>query len=374
MPPQAWHRLADVEEHQDIYRKPDQGKGPDQLPAYEVTPAQLRFAARRRVLLFSLLTLTLVGTAALFAWNADKRLSDDKLKDLLNAPPRPTNSPPRVALTPMASVPALEDFSFPSLTNSESAGLDLSPQRMADAMDQVRKASSFLAIRDWDQAEQHARAALAIWPDMAISLRMLGVVYTQRGQFDEAITVLERALAKDPFSAEAFNTLGTAYMQKHVFDKAEELLHTSLSIRPGYAIAQANLGLLYVLQQRYDVAVEQFEAAGPNLPEVAAIPNNLGVCFIRLGRYEEARTCLESLLQREPRRAAPYFNVAISYVLQKDLTNAMNWVRQGSAVCTPTDAQRFLSDRDFDELRRTAECQAFLREIFPDIPLAPPAT
>jgi Flp pilus assembly protein TadD len=363
-----------VDEHRDIYRQPDQDRGPDQLPAYEVTPDQLRAAARRRVILFSLLFVALAGTAALFAWNADKKISDDKLKDLLNAAPRPTNTAQRVALAPMSTVPALEDFSYPSFSNSEPASLDLSPQRMADAMAQVRKASAFLAIRDWDQAEQHARAALAIWPDMAISLRMLGVVYTQRGQFDEAITVLERALVKDPFSAEAFNTLGTAYMQKRVFDKAEELLHTSLSIRPGYAIAQANLGLLYVLQQKYEQAVEQFEAAGPNLPEVAAIPNNLGVCFIRLGRYEEARTCLETLLQREPRRAAPYFNVAISYVLQKDLTNAMSWVRQGSAVCTPADVQRFLADRDFDDLRRTAECQTFLRDIFPDIPPAPPAT
>ena len=370
----AWHRLTAVEENRDIYRQPDPGKGPSELPAYEVTPDQLRARARRRLMLFLALFVVLAGSAGIFAWRADQQVSDDKLKDLLNAPPRPSNSLPRVALAPLATVPAIEDFSFPSATNAEQPAIDLSPQRMADAMAQVRKASDFLAQHDWDQAEQHARAALAIWPDMAIALRMLGVVYTQRGQFDEAITVLERALTRDPFSAEAFNTLATAYMQKRVFDKAEELLHTSLSIRPGYAIAQANLGLLYVLQQKYEPAVEQFEAAGPNLPDIAAVPNNLGVCLIRLGRYEDARACLEALVQREPKRAAPYFNVAISYVLQKDLTNAMTWVRQGAAACTPADVQRFLSDHDFDELRRTPDCQNFIRDLFPDIPVTPPST
>lgn len=361
-----------MDEQHDIYKHEDpQGQRTD-LPAYERTPDDIRAEARRKTVIFSVLILAFLVFAVLFALNSGKgSLEKDELRDRLVTPTQTTNAAPRVMAQPLAQPVPIDDFSFRTGSTNVVAVSDISPQKMADAMAAIRAANEYLTARDWDRAEMHITNALAIWPDMNVALRMRGVVYTQRGQFDEAIDVLERALKKDPFSAEAFNTLGTAYMQKRVFDKAEELLQTALSIRPGYAVAQVNLGLLYVLMQKYDLAVEQLEAAAPQLPDNAAIPNNLGVCLIRLARYEDARLRLQELVKADPKRAAPYFNIAITYTLQQDIANAMKWIRDGAAHCDPADVQRFLGDRDFDTLRTAPEYKAFLRELYPQLPAGP---
>ena len=361
-----------MDEPHDIYKQ-EQPEGPrSDLPAYERTPDDIRAEARRKTIIFSVLLVAFAAFAVLFALNSGKTKEEqDLLRDRLVTPTVNTNPAPRAVAPVLPRPTPLDDFTFRSDSTSVVAVSEISPQKMADAMASIRAANEYLSARDWDRAEMHVTNALAIWPDMNVAMRMRGVIYTQRGQFDEAIDVLERALKRDPFSAEAFNTLATAYMQKRVFDKAEELLQTSLSIRPGYAVAQVNLGLLYVLMQKYELAVEQLEAAAPQLPDNPAIPNNLAVCLIRLTRYEDARIRLQDLVKADPKRAAPYFNMAITYTLQQDMTNAMKWVRDGAARCSPADVQRFLGDRDFDTLRNTPEYKAFLRELYPQLPAGP---
>jgi Flp pilus assembly protein TadD len=360
-----------VDEQRDIYRKPASSENKQELPAYERSPDQIRNEVRRKVILFGLLLLAFGVYAAITAWNEWKKTDNQELRSMLSRPTAVTNAAARVVTLPQPLAPTMDDFNFREISTNVASTEGVSPQKIADAMAQIRAGQQYLAARDWDRAETHATNALAIWPEMNLALRMRGVVFTQRGQFDEAIEVLEHALRRDPFSAEALNTLGTAYMQKRVFDKAEELFQTALNIRPGYAVAEVNLGLLYLLTKRYEPAIEHLQAAAPQLPDNVAIPNNLGVCFIRAGRYEEARRCLRELIRREPRRAAPYFNVAMSYSLEKDVTNAMQWVRQGAEQCSPVDAQRFLMDADFANMRDTQEYQKFIRELYPQLPAGP---
>lgn len=357
-----------MEEHRDIYQQPKKEGGDDNLPAYEPTPDQMRAEVRRKAALFGVVVLVFAVVAGLFAWNeaANARRGNQNLKDMLKVKPEP--SAPVVRLPPPA--PSGESRVNEILTNRPGS-LQVSPRKMADAMAEIRAAGKYLAVRDWDRAEVHLTNALAIWPEMNAALRLRGLVYTQRGQFDEAIDVLEYAISKDPFNAESFNTLATAYIQKKQFDRAEELLKTALDIRPDYAATQVNLGLLYVLTKEYDLALEQLEAAAPRMPDNAAVLNNIGVCYIRLNRYEEARTRLQELIRQDPRRAAAYFNIAMTYALQDDTTRAVSWIRQGAAQCSPVDVQRFLTDHDFDSLRNKPEYQALLRELYPQLPSGP---
>lgn len=360
-----------MDERKDIYQQPEKPGDAADLPAYEKTPDEMRRVIRIKTILFSALIAAFLIFAGVIALKEARKAADKSdLRDMLATPNAPSN--PVVRLTPVhVPTPNIDDFSFQKSLSNTVAAKDISPQKISEAMAEVRAANEYLKARDWDHAEAHAMKALEIWPDMNEALRLRGVVFTQMGRFDEAIEVLERALHRDPFSAEAFNTLATAYIQKKNFAKAEEILLTALSIRPGYAQAEINLGLLYVLMQKYDLALEQLQAAAPKVPENAAVPNNIGICLIRLGRYEEARESLLDIVKRDPKRAAPYFNIAISYTLQHDMANAMTWVRQGAAQCTPVDVQRFLADRDFETLRGTPEYQAFVREIYPQLPRGP---
>ncbi len=350
-----------MDEHRDIYTKP-KGKadGPETLPAPEFDPTDLRRHARRRTIwLTSVMVVLLLSAAAYFFFKYPER---NPMLDLLRGG---TNRVPRevTAAPPSLAIFTNDDFSLDMAQTSAQAPPDLPPQKLAEAMTALRKANDYLISREWDLAEAQTRVALDIWPDMNAALRILGAVYLQRGQFDQAIFVLEKALKGDPFGSGTFNNLATAYMQRGQLDRAEDLLLGALQVQPDGAISQINLGLLYILWGRYDQAAEHLQIAVRLMPDNLSARNNLGVSLMRLGRYDEARTHFRYAISRQVQRPESYFNTAISFVLERNYEEAMAWLKQGVAHCSPVEAQRHLMDSDFESIRSLPEFQSLLREL-----------
>lgn len=354
-----------MDEHRDIYTKPTgKAEGAEALPAPEPAPSELRAATRRRTISSTIIMVLLLALAALYFFLQERKFTSDPLLDKLLGG---TNSMGRDGLRaiPVASIPAAssDDFAASLEQSVRQSPPDIPPQKLAEVMAAVRLANDYLLNREWDSAETQIRKALALWPDMSTALRMLGVIYTQRGQFDQAILVLERALKTDPFSADTFNNLATAYMQRGQLERAEDLLLTAVQIRPESAVSHSNLGLLYVLWGRYDQAAEHLQTAVRIMPENPGARNNLGVSLLRLGRYEEAREHFRNLLSRQPARPEYYFNTAITYVLERNPEEALAWLRQGANRCSPVEAQRHLMDSDFDSLRGLPGFQALMKDL-----------
>ncbi len=348
-----------MDEHHDIYTKPEQKPaGPSTLPAYEPNPDEIRRRVRKRILWSTVIMLVLAGGAAVYFYAQESGFEKNPLMALLTSPGRATGTVARAAAPP--AIPGLPEF---NLEAASAGGAPVPPQKMAEAMGHLRIANQYLVERDLDAAEENARKALAIWPEMNAGLRMLGVIYLYRGQFDQAILLLERALQNDPFSAETMINMGTAYMQKGQLEKAEDLLLTALQINPDHFTTQSNLGLLYLLWARYDQAAEHLERALEIMPDSAGTRNNLGVSLLRLGRFAEARAQFERLAGQTPDKAQPFFNNAIAFALEQQYPEALAWIRQAVGKCAPQEAQRNLMDSDFDGLRGLPEFQAILRAI-----------
>ncbi len=349
-----------MDEHRDIYQKPgSENKAGNLLPAYELTPDQVRTRTRQQVVIFSVVMVGLLASAAIYFYFQEPHSKNSELEDALKTP-----IPERGTTKPAEEPP-------PAPPPPEQPPPDLSPQKMAEAMTALREGNKYLLAHQYDQAELGARQALEIWPNMNAALRMLGVIYTQRGQVDQAIAVLERAIKIDPFNGEAHNTLGTAYLQKRMFTKAEESYLTALQLRPNFVMARVNLGMLYLILGRHDQALDNFEEARKFLPDDVNLLNNMGVSYVRLQRFDDARAVFLHAIEVAPETAVAYFNVAITYTLQGDFTTAMDWIRKGAAHCPPTSAQQFLNDPDFDKLRSLPAFQEFARSLMPDWISAP---
>ena len=366
-----------MDEHRDIYNKPEQKPAAKPaLPAYESTPEEVRRGVRKRITYSVAIMLVLLASAAVYFYTQESDLERNPLAELLRGPGRSTGQTVRVVSTnALAGLPGLEGEFDPASVGRAPAHIP--PQKMAEAMGHMRMANQYLVERDLEQAEQNVKRALAIWSDMNAGLRMLGVIYIHRGQFDQAILILERALQNDPFSSEALNNLATAYLQKGQLEKAEDLLLTSLQIRSENFTTQVNLGLLYLLWARYDQAAEHLEQAVQLAPENAAVRNNLGVALIRIGRFDLAREHFQFLVEKTPDRAQPFFNMAIAYALERKHTEALEWVTQGVQRCSPQEAQRHLMDSDYDGLRGLPEFQKLMRQLsepMPNQPVPPPAS
>lgn len=238
------------------------------------------------------------------------------------------------------------------------------PDKMVEAMREARIARDYLAQREFDGAQLHCEKALEIWPDMNIALRLLGVVFWQRGRFDDSIVVLERALEGNPFSPEIFNNMAMSYLQKGQLDKAQELLETALDLNPEFYITSINLGFLYLTGRRYDLAAEYIEFGLQGYPNNVDARNNLAVALMRLHRLDEAREHLRTVMEASPGVAYPYFNMALTYVVGGDAEMATEWVRQGDRNCTLPELRDFLADPDFDEIRNYGPFKDFVAEKF----------
>jgi tetratricopeptide (TPR) repeat protein len=368
--------MAPMEEHQDIYtsKKPEPGK-PGTPPVIEVSPAQLHARSLRNTLGLTILMLAVLGGSAWFIYVQEKKTETSPLEqavlDTTSLMPGRTGETnlPAIA-SPEPRRPATAPVPLPVPGASESP-FQVEPERMAQAMSETRLAKDYLEAHDFDKAETHARKALETWPDMNAALRTLGVLYIQRGQFDQAIAILERALKGNAFNAETYSNLATAYMQKGMLDKAEELLQTALQIAPGYYVAYLNLGLLYLMRGRYEASADYLERGLEQIPNDGPARNNLAVSLIRLGRYDDARKHLHLLINLEPNSASGYFNMAISYTLERKFDEAMNWIREGGRRCSPVACQKYLADSDFNLIRGTPEFQKFMESLYPDLPTPP---
>jgi Flp pilus assembly protein TadD len=358
-----------MQERRDIYSKPKkQDKAADFEPLQK---PNFRPPHRTAITTIVVMVLLLIGVYVYFNVHENKSKTGE-YDHLLNRPAEDTNA--LAAAAAGAEKTGSIDSLLTDLGGTEQEPPPtMSPQKMSEAMALVRSAQQYIRSRDMDGAEREVGKALEVWPDMNIAIRLLGSIYTQRGQFDQAIVLLEKSLAKEPFSAETLNNLAINYMQKGMMSKAEELLITSLQIRPEYGVAYINLGFVHLRLGRYDLAAESFELGLKHMPENPGVLNNLAVSLIRLGDYEGAREKLTQLIELSPDRGPAYFNMAISYVLERNLEGALEWIRRGADFCTPSQLQAYLSDADFDTIRAHPVFQQIIRERFPDIPSMPPA-
>lgn len=350
-----------MDEHRDIYTKPaakPEDKAPA-LPAPEPAPADLRAMTRRRTTYsMALMILLLAGAALYFFFEEQGRKDDEDSMDV----PR-TGRGARTATVASIPVAPTDELAIALDQPPRQVPADMPPQRLAEVMALLRDANSLMSNKEWDAAESRIRQVLSMWPDMNTALRMLGALYIQRGQFDQAIIILERALQADPFNVDTFVNLAIAHMQRGRLERAEDLLLTAVQIRPDIAVSHINIGLLYILWGRYDQAAEHLQIAVQRMPDNPSVRNNLGVALLRLGRHIEAREHFRHLINRQPDRAETYFNAAITYVLDRDFEEAMSMLRQGASRCSPVDARRHLMDSDFDSIRDLPEFRTLWSEL-----------
>jgi len=108
-----------------------------------------------------------------------------------------------------------------------------------------------------------ARALLAsqLAPRRFQSWFILGSVYVQQRQFDQAIAALQRAKTLAPNEAPILFTLGSARFQTGDYQGAIAELSAGLELRPEAVDAWFDLGNAYLMRKQYPEAINSYERA-----------------------------------------------------------------------------------------------------------------
>ncbi len=158
------------------------------------------------------------------------------------------------------------------------------------------------------QANQLAEAAdvfrqiLAVYPDQADVLHLLGGVYLQARRSDLAEAQVRQALAlrEEP---EFYLTLGVILQEGKRYEEALALYQQLIVKQPEFSEVYVHQGVVLSILGRFEDAARAFQETIRRVPGHAQAQGNLGIALCHLKRYEEALWLLRSAVARAPQSA-----------------------------------------------------------------------
>jgi tetratricopeptide (TPR) repeat protein len=190
--------------------------------------------------------------------------------------------------------------------------------------------------KQYDLAMEKLNKHLKTNPKDAQARFLKGLVLTEQGQRDSAITIF-RNLSKDyPDLPEPYNNLAVLYAEKGMYDEARSALQKAIKTHPTYATAHENMGDIYAKMASKSYR-EALSLSGPN-PTITSKINHIKLVFVsRPSKTPETKT---AKAQKAPAKKSVAANTVKAVKATKpkngDITNVKqavnNWVKAWSSL------------------------------------------
>jgi len=132
----------------------------------------------------------------------------------------------------------------------------------------------------------------------------------QAGQLDEAEQLYQQILQANPYHADALHLLGVLISQRGHNDLAVSYIERALIVKPHVAAFHNNLGFSFQVLGRLDEAATHFQEALRLQPDFAMAHNNMGKTYREQGNVAEAKACYEQALNLQADYVEAHFNRA----------------------------------------------------------------
>jgi tetratricopeptide (TPR) repeat protein len=137
-------------------------------------------------------------------------------------------------------------------------------------------------------AEESARKALALNPNLPQAHFLLGEIALANGKSADAITELEKERDLNPLDGAVYERLGDAYIRTGDFDRAQQALDRALLLEPNTNAPFILLGKVLLKQQNSLMAKMYLERALQIDPKNYMAHYLLGQAYRALGRTDDA--------------------------------------------------------------------------------------
>jgi tetratricopeptide (TPR) repeat protein len=169
---------------------------------------------------------------------------------------------------------------------------------------------------------------LAVDPEHADALHLLGVLAHQRGDSAQAVELIHRAIGLRPSVAAYHANLAEVYRARGQLDRAAGCGRTALRLNPQSAEAANNLGLILLQQGKPDAARDQFQTALRLRPDFALACNNLANAWRLLGDADQAVAHLRQALTIDPTLAEAHTNLGQLLMERGEMDQALVHTRE----------------------------------------------
>ena len=203
------------------------------------------------------------------------------------------------------------------------------PTGMADLLATGRKLHQVGRLAE---AEACYRQVLAVQPNHADALNLLGLAAYQMGHTDVAIEAIGRAIETNGQNPGYFSNLGNVFYGCGRFDKAVAAYRQAISIYPRFADAYSNLGAALEKQGKLDEAVAAYRQAICLKPDFADAHGNLGIVLKEQGKLNEAVTAYRQAISIRPNDAKAHYNLGVALKEQGKLDEVVTANRQAIRI------------------------------------------
>ncbi|WP_131989384.1 tetratricopeptide repeat protein [Chthoniobacter flavus] len=170
-----------------------------------------------------------------------------------------------------------------------------------------------LQMGQHEAAENLLRRSIAMAPDNPAAHYDLGNALRSRKRLEDAIAAYRRAIELRPDYVEALHNLGVACKESGRLDEAIAAFQGALRLQPQLMVAHYNLGNALRERKRYGEAIAAYRQAIALGPDYVDAHNNLGVACKEAGRFEEAVAAYQRAIELQPDHAAAHNNLGAAW-------------------------------------------------------------
>ena len=170
---------------------------------------------------------------------------------------------------------------------------------------------------EYDAAVQNYDKALALtgqgnWLRKDLHQRIIGI-YAHNGDWPGLITYYEGKLAQTPNDVELIGLLANAYIENEEVDEGIAKYQKGLELAPTDAGLRLNLIAVFRNVERFEEAAAEYEILSEAQPDDFGIYRELGELYLLLEDEKRAKATYQRMIDRDPDNAGTYLTLAEIY-------------------------------------------------------------
>jgi tetratricopeptide (TPR) repeat protein len=149
---------------------------------------------------------------------------------------------------------------------------------------------------------------------IAVVLVLTGATYARNRVWTDELSFWKDVVSKSPRKARVHNNLGLMYTKRGMFEEAMKEYQIAIRLRPNHAGTHYNLGNIYLYTGKLDNAIEEYKTAIKLEPNYIEAHTNLGVAYKKKGLLQKAAEEYLTVLSLKPDFAPAHYNLANVYL------------------------------------------------------------
>ena len=204
-----------------------------------------------------------------------------------------------------------------------------------------------------EEALEHFNTALKTKPEIAEARNNIGIIMIHKGKISEAIFHFQEAVRLYPeFELAKDNLRRALAIQQNKMDTETERIRAALKSNPDDPQLNYELGNLYLGKGELNNAIGRFQKALAVKPIFPQAMNNLAMAHTFGRQYDQAREVFKKLIVLQPENSTTYYNIAVLYALQNNVTESLAWLNK--AIAKGYDNWDLIkTDKDLENIRNS---------------------